>query len=109
MVSRLADPAFLSQVQQKGKHLSQRLERLRSFFPNLVTAPIRGKGLIQGIPMATDELPGRLTTLARQRGVLLLTCGNKTVRFVPSLTVEIDEIDKAVDVVESCLSIIEKE
>ena len=48
----------------------------------------------------------RLVELARERGVLLLTAGADCVRLVPSLNVSEEEVSHAVDVIESCLSLL---
>jgi 4-aminobutyrate aminotransferase len=45
---------------------------------------------------------------AFERGVLFLGCGPSTVRISPSLVVNQDEADVAVDVLEESLSIVEK-
>lgn len=47
--------------------------------------------------------------LARERGLLLLGCGKSTVRFVPSLVVTEEEIEKCVDILESCLVVLNRE
>lgn len=47
--------------------------------------------------------------MARERGVLLLTCGKATIRFVPSLVLTAEEAGKCMDVLESCLVVLEKE
>lgn len=41
--------------------------------------------------------------MCRDRGVLLLTCGRNTLRFVPSLIVTEKEVDEAVNVLEGVL------
>lgn len=48
----------------------------------------------------------RTLKLCRERGLLLLSCGKSTVRFVPSLTVTEEEVGKCVDILESCLGIL---
>lgn len=56
-----------------------------------------------------DEYAQRVLKLVRERGVLLLGCGKATIRFVPSLVVTEDEIDKCVDVLESALVVLDRE
>ena len=51
--------------------------------------------------------PAKMVSLARERGLLILTAGQDAVRFVPSLNIGKDEVNLAVDVLESCLSVIE--
>ena len=60
------------------------------------------------MPFTRDALdkktgPSELAKMSRERGVLLLTAGSDAVRLVPSLTVKKEEVDFAVDVIESVL------
>jgi 4-aminobutyrate aminotransferase len=50
----------------------------------------------------------RVVELAFDRGLLFLGCGPGTVRISPGLVVTKDEADVAVDVLEECISIVEK-
>lgn len=47
--------------------------------------------------------------MARERGVLVLTAGSDAVRLVPSLNVSKEEVNLAMDVIESCLGVVAKE
>jgi 4-aminobutyrate aminotransferase len=77
---------------------------------------VRGRGLMVGVELVKDkqtkeyaaEERDRVVELAFERGVLFLGCGPSTVRISPSLVVTKDEADVAVDVLEECISIVEK-
>jgi len=70
---------------------------------------VRGKGLMVGVELVKDrETKERATDWrneviqkAFQKGLLLLGCGENTIRFSPALTVTGEEID-------TCLSIFEE-
>jgi acetylornithine aminotransferase len=109
VLTRITEPSFLARVESISAHLRSRLSSLRDKFPSLIPSDVRGRGLMLGLPFAKDEQPGQVIKLCRERGVLLLTCGNKTVRFVPSLIVSEEEVDKVCDVLESVLVLIQKE
>jgi acetylornithine aminotransferase len=94
--------ALSGDVRENGKYLSARLSKLNEWWPTLA-GPVRGRGLILGVPFAGEGTNAKIVEMARQRGVLFLTAGKDVVRFVPSLTVSRGEIDRAVDVLESCL------
>ena len=81
---------------------------LPEWFPDIVGPQIRGRGLILGIPFLESGNPARLVQLARERGVLLLTAGSDAVRLVPSLNVSTGQVDLAVDVIESCLKLMQE-
>lgn len=109
VLERLADPAFQSNVRDVSNHLDRLLERLPQLFPELVKDEKRGRGLIRGIAFKDEAMPAQLVKMARERGVLLLTAGKDCVRLIPALTVTKDEADHALAVIESCLSILQKE
>ncbi|GAA6020998.1 hypothetical protein JCM8202_003811 [Rhodotorula sphaerocarpa] len=107
VVSRLATPSFLSHVSTVGARLHARLSSLHTLFPRLVASPPRGRGLILGLPFHRDEYVQKIVRLMRERGVLVLSCGKQTVRFVPSLVASEQEVDKVVDVLESALVVLD--
>ncbi|KAM0752764.1 acetylornithine aminotransferase [Meredithblackwellia eburnea MCA 4105] len=109
VLTRLTEPSFLPTVTSLGTTLKDHLATLPALFPRLISGPPRGRGLILGLPFARDEYAARVMKLARERGLLLLTCGKATVRFVPSLVVTEKEIEKAVDILESCLVVLNRE
>lgn len=80
------------------------MEPLPKWFPSIVSAEgIRGRGLMLGIPFVNEKAPGELVRMARERGVLTLTAGSDAVRLVPSLNIGKEEVNLAVDVIESVL------
>ncbi|KAI5481786.1 hypothetical protein MNV49_000063 [Pseudohyphozyma bogoriensis] len=109
VVSRIVEPSFLPTVVARSESLKARLEALPSLFPRLISGPPRGRGLILGIPFARDDYASRILKLARERGLLILSCGKATIRFVPSLIVTEKEIEKCVDILESCLVVLNRE
>ncbi|GAA5982848.1 hypothetical protein JCM5350_003007 [Sporobolomyces pararoseus] len=109
VVDRIAEPSFLSSVSTVGSALKSRLSALPSLFPRLIAGPPRGRGLILGLPLTSDHAVQRLVKLMRERGVLVLSCGKMTVRFVPSLVVTEEEVEKCVDTLESCLIVMNRE
>jgi len=104
VVERLTEPSFLTHVSSVSEHLKSRLVGLAEKYPSLVPSAVRGRGLILGLPLADAALPGKVAEMCRERGVLLLTCGRNTLRFVPSLIVTKDEVDLAVDVLDGVLA-----
>lgn len=77
-----------------------------SFFPDIIEKEIRGRGLITGIAFKNPEHPTKVVKFARERGVLLLTAGSDAVRLVPSLNVTKEEVDLALDVIESSIALL---
>ncbi|CAE6424107.1 unnamed protein product [Rhizoctonia solani] len=108
VLSRLSQPEFITHVKTVAQQLDARLTALPEMFPSIIAGPARGRGLLRGIPFKNPDDPAKLVKLARERGVLLLTAGKDAVRLVPSLNIGSEEVDHAVDVIESCLHILQQ-
>ena len=76
---------------------------------------VRGRGLMIGIEIVKDQktrevapaLRDRIVELAFERGLLLLGCGESSIRLSPPLIVKQEEAEIALDVLEECISIAE--
>jgi 4-aminobutyrate aminotransferase len=72
---------------------------------------VRGRGLMIGVEIVEDQrsrkpagaLRERIVDLAFARGLLLLGCGENTIRLCPPLIVTQQEMDVALDILEECL------
>lgn len=106
VLNRLSQPEMKSQIAETSTYLRERLSHLPKWFPQILESEIRGRGLILGLGFRDEGLPGKVVGLARERGVFLLTAGKDAIRFVPSLNVTKEEVDYAVDVLESSLSVV---
>ncbi|KII95867.1 hypothetical protein PLICRDRAFT_170466 [Plicaturopsis crispa FD-325 SS-3] len=106
VLSRLSARSSVAHVAEISAYLTGRLERLPGWFPDVLQPVVRGRGLIRGLGLRDPEHAGRVVGLARERGVFVLSAGKDAVRLVPSLNVEKEEVDFAVDVLESSLGLI---
>lgn len=100
VVSRLTDPELLRGVSEKSKVFTQRFEKMKAQYPDLI-AEYRGKGLLLGLQLTQD--PSAIVKAARERGLLVITCGTNTLRFVPPLTVTTEEIESGLDILEEAI------
>ena len=100
IVSRLAEPALQEGVQAKSATFVRGFEALRQKFPELISE-VRGRGLILGLQLSEDPTP--IVTAARERGILIITAGTNTLRFVPSLTISDAEIEEGLVILEEAI------
>ncbi len=92
-----------------GAHFTTRLKELARDYPCI--GEVRGKGLMIGMELVeSDEAktPARslcddVITRAFHNGLLLLSCGASTVRFMPPLNVSVAEVDEAMDLLRTSL------
>ena len=74
---------------------------------------VRGRGLMIGIELVKDqasrepapEMRDRVEELAFQRGLLILGCGETSIRLCPPLILKQGEADVALDILEECLQL----
>jgi 4-aminobutyrate aminotransferase len=72
---------------------------------------VRGKGLMVGVELVkdrqrktpADDWRGRIIQRAFEKGLLILGCGQNSIRFCPALTVSADEIDVGLSIFEECV------
>lgn len=89
------------------------LERLRTWInKHEIVGDVRGRGLMIGVEIVKDKqsrtpvgpVRDRIVELAFERGLLLLGCGETTIRLCPPLIVSQEEMDVALDILEECIT-----
>jgi L-lysine 6-transaminase len=80
-----------------GEYLLGRLNQLSGDHDGFVTNP-RGSGLFAAFDVPDGELRGRLLGKARENGLLIVGCGERTVRFRPPLNLLREEVDEGFDI-----------
>lgn len=103
VLSRVSEPSFIQHMKETSGYLRERLELLPKWFPEILEERVRGRGLILGLGFKNTQHPALVVDMARERGVFVLTAGKDAVRFVPSLNIGKEEVDLAVDVLESSI------
>jgi 4-aminobutyrate aminotransferase len=78
-----------------------------------IVGDVRGRGLMIGVEIVRDsetrtpapDLRNKIVDLAFERGLLLLGCGETTIRLCPPLIVKQQETDVALDILEECITL----
>ncbi len=98
-----------------GNYIMQRMKGWVQKHP--MVGDVRGVGLMIGIEIVKDKQTkeqahderDRIVELAFERGILYLGAGHNSIRIAPPLIVTKEQADVALDVLEDCISIVEKE
>ncbi len=98
----LVEREYAANAAAVGEHFMARLRELPARYE--VIGEVRGKGLMIGLELVKDrssrtpakELCDAVVHRAFHNGLLLLSCGTSTVRFMPPLLVTRAEVDEAV-------------
>lgn len=81
-----------------GNHLIGKLQQLAEKYEEIGNP--RGKGLFAAIDLPTGELRNKVIGKCMDNGLLILSCGPKSIRFRPPLTVTKEQIDEGLDIIE---------
>lgn len=92
---------LVAKAEEMGKYLLEQIEKLVDEYPHLSNA--RGKGLLCAFDFDTVEKRDVFINKTMENRLLILGCGEKSVRFRPHLTVTIQDIDKTFEIVRSSL------
>jgi 4-aminobutyrate aminotransferase len=99
---------LLPDVRKNGEYFLEGLRRLQKKYPRI--GDVRGVGFMIGVEFVepgtktpASEFVGKLEQLAFRKGLLLLSCGQSTIRMAPPLVVGKHEIDICLSILEECI------
>jgi 4-aminobutyrate aminotransferase len=98
-----------------GEFMLNRLHGWKHSHP--LVGDVRGRGLMIGVELVKDkttrepvsELRNRVETLAFEKGLMILGCGETSIRLCPPLLISKEEATVALDILEEALTQVEKE
>ena len=88
---------LLEKVQRQSIAWHQALHELASQFPDCIKT-VRGRGYMVGIELRISNL--EVTQLAREKGLLIVPAGNNTIRLLPALIAEPEQLAESVRILE---------
>jgi 4-aminobutyrate aminotransferase len=98
-----------------GGLMLERLQGWKETHP--LVGDVRGRGLMIGVELVKNKstresataLRNRVETLAFERGLMILGCGETSLRLCPPLIVREEEATVALDILEDALTVVESE
>jgi 4-aminobutyrate aminotransferase len=105
VLDEVATPAFRARAEDVGRVVRERLERLASRLDSV--GEVRGLGPMLALEFA-ERTPARalaVTTRARERGLVLLSCGvyGNVVRILAPILATDEDLDRGLDILEESL------
>jgi 4-aminobutyrate aminotransferase len=106
----LVQGEYASNAATVGEYFINRLRDLQGRYD--VIGEVRGKGLMIGMELVTDRVSRTPATdlcdavihRAFHNGLLLLSCGISTVRFIPPLLISKADVDEALSILDASLA-----
>ncbi len=102
ILETIAGAGLLANARDRGASLLRRLDALAAELPGLVSN-VRGRGLLCAFDLpATDERQAVIAA-ARDAGLLLIGCGDRSIRFRPALTVTEEDLGRGFEILRKVL------
>lgn len=86
---------------QTGDYLLQNIQGLADQYEQVTNA--RGKGLFCAVDFPSTEVRDAVIKECFRNKLMILSCGTKTMRFRPPLTVKKHHIDEGIDIIEDAI------
>jgi L-lysine 6-transaminase len=93
---------LVENARQSGNYLLKKLNEIESEYSKFITNS-RGRGLFCAMDFPTKEDRDLFRQKCYDNGLILLGCGNSTVRFRPALNVKPEEIDEAIIILKKAI------
>ena len=111
---QLLEDELMGNAAAQGARMIQKIRELQKVYECM--GDVRGIGLMIGVEFVKDretkeragDWRNRIVRRAFEKGLLLLGCGDNTIRFCPALTVTEEEVDVCLGIFEECVREIER-
>jgi len=100
VVERLADPAMLAHVKRTGAWLGEQLQQMAD--RTRAIREVRGMGFMWGVDV--HEPAGGIVARAFEKGLLMVTAGDHTLRLLPPLVMTQEQLADGLAIMESAIS-----
>ena len=100
VVERLSDPALLDHVRETGAWMGEQLTGIATRSDRI--RAVRGVGYMWGLDVV--EQAGEIVKRGWAQGLLALTAGNHTVRLLPPLIMERDDLARGLSILENVIA-----
>lgn len=94
---------LLENVRTTGAYLMQGLHRLQASFGEDLITNVRGRGLMQAFDLPTKQLRDAFVKACMSNGLILMGCGNRSIRVRPMLDIQRAHVDEALALIEKSL------
>ncbi len=99
----MAEDNLIQNAAAQGAYLHQHLNRLAEEVGSNVITNVRGLGLMRAFDLPSTAMRNEFLDRMFQNGVLMVGCGQSSVRFRPPLTITSDELDEGVEIIRTSL------
>lgn len=92
---------LLTNAKKMGEYMMKRLLEMKNYDDRIID--VRGAGLMIGVEFKTKRQRDAIVNKSFKKGLLLLGCGEKTLRVIPPLIIQQRQIDEGVEILQRVL------
>lgn len=104
----IAEERLVENAAVNGQLLLEELSGLAGEFPSMV-GNVRGRGLMCAMDLESPGLRDELRRKAYAMGLIIIGCGERTIRFRPPLIVAKGEVQEGISIIRSALEVLSTE
>lgn len=98
----IEEEQLVANAAEVGAHLLKQIEALEQEFPGLISNA-RGRGMLCAMDLDTAQNRDQLRIKAYEEGLILIGCGDHSIRFRPPLNLSKDEVDAGIKIIREAL------
>lgn len=103
VLHELLDNGLVEKSAKTGAFFKESLQELAAKHPNALSA-VRGKGLMLGAELRSPLIAKKIAAACLEKGFVVGTAGQNTLRFVPPLIIQEQDITRLVTILDALLS-----
>ena len=98
----IEEERLVENAQVQGEYMLQELSAMGAEFPSLVSN-VRGRGMMCAIDMDSAQNRDQLRQKAYEEGLIIIGCGDRSIRFRPPLTIQRGELEEGFGIMRKAL------
>jgi L-lysine 6-transaminase len=98
----IEEDALLDNVKTQGEYLLSKLNEMQNSFPDMISNA-RGKGLFCAFDLPDQEARNNVQQICFDEGLIILPCGQKSIRFRPPLDVRNEHLEYGLNILENAI------
>jgi L-lysine 6-transaminase len=98
----IEEERLVDNAARMGAHLLGRIQAITEAYPALASNP-RGRGLFCAFDLPSAAQRAAVVARAYERGLIILGCGERSIRFRPALAITRDELDEGLAILTGVL------
>jgi L-lysine 6-transaminase len=98
----IEEDQLVENSREMGEYLLSQLQQMEQEFPEMVYGA-RGRGLMCAFSLCEAQMRDLLKQKCMDAGLILIGCGDRSIRFRPALNITKDELDMGLKIIRNAV------